>query len=99
MVSESVSAAVLSVPSCGSRSDARRGGFHDKGSIRGSDFAVNQYLLESVTSNLESLQESVKQIQLQQGPASTDSLFGAFSAFGGNSDVGSGLGNFINVFV
>jgi hypothetical protein len=45
------------------------------------------------------LETAVKEIQQKQGPPSSDNFLGAFSAFGGSSDVGSGLGIFINVFV
>ncbi|HTS39719.1 MAG TPA: hypothetical protein VMH84_04160 [Xanthobacteraceae bacterium] len=63
------------------------------------DFATNSYLLNGISSNLASVQAAVTPIQQQQGPDPSGTLVSAFMAFGGNSDVGSGLGNFINVFV
>jgi hypothetical protein len=67
--------------------------------IHAQDFAFNQYLTQAVSANLASLQTSVAQIQQQQGPVDSGSILGAFSALGGSSDVGSGIGIFINVFV
>jgi hypothetical protein len=67
--------------------------------VRALDFAFNPYLIDVVSAELPSLQTAVTEIQQKQGPDSSDNFLGAFSAFGGASDVGSGIGIFINVFV
>jgi hypothetical protein len=68
--------------------------------IDAQNFAFNQYLTKTISSNLASVQASVKQTQLQQGPSTSSSLLGLFIALGGSgsviSNTGSSSGNIFN---